>query len=170
VQGGGEAEHAVKKQSTEPRRPVLALILLAAAIFLTFGNQAGALGQHLAGFADYYVGHLGVALIVLTLLSIAYVLGVPAGTATKIANLIRAWQQATPAPSRILVEKALLPTALALDHRKADDVRSAMKSLGYFKREYDPVLVGLDMSLPVEKLVRAAICILHKQKEASRPS
>jgi hypothetical protein len=153
------------------RRPFLALVLLVAAVFLALGDQCGILGQHLTGFAVRYVGQLGTALVVLSLIASAYALGAPAGTAVKLARVVRARRQVPPALIDVAreIEEELLPKAppTTRDRRKADDVRSAMKSLGYLKREYDLVVATLDLSLPLDKLVRQSIQTLYQQKRES---
>jgi hypothetical protein len=47
------------------------------------------------------------------------------------------------------------------ERMRLDDVRGALKNLGYLKNEYEPVVAGLDPKLPLETLVRGAIKTLH---------
>lgn len=143
----------------QPRRPVLAFVLLAAAVFLALGDQGGVLGQHLARSADHYIGQLGLLLVVVSLICASYSLGAPAGTATKIARALRDRRRVS------VVEP--VQTLSPNDRRKADDVRSAMKNLGYLKHEYDPVVAGLDLSMPLDGLVRASLKKLREQKVLS---
>lgn len=147
---------------TKPRRPVLAFVLLAVAVFLALGDQCGVLGQQLSRAAHHYVGQLGVTLVAFLLICWAYFLGAPAGTATALVRALRTRRRM--APARAEVE----PQALSpINRRKADDVRSAMKNLGYLKHEYDPVVAGLDLSLPLDGLVRASLKKLREQKVLS---
>lgn len=146
------------------RHPVVGLILLFVAVFIVLGGEGGALGQHLAAFAARCFGQTGALIVVGALVFSAYLLGAPAGTATKIARSIRVRRRPEPAAR---VEVAAAPALPVVDRRKADDVRSAMKSLGYLKHEYDPVVSDLDLALPLDQLVRQAIQKLHGQVRLS---
>ena len=150
------------------RHPVFALVLLTVAVFLALGDQGGALGQNLASFANRAVGQPGTVLVVLVLIASAYLIGAPTGTTAKIARSIRA-HRPVQRPARVdaLIEVVASPALSPDDRRKADSVRTAMKSLGYLKHEYDPVVAGLDLNMSLEGLVRLTLQKLHQQKRVS---
>ncbi|MBV8284103.1 MAG: hypothetical protein JO175_05585, partial [Candidatus Eremiobacteraeota bacterium] len=52
-------------------------------------------------------------------------------------------------------------TLAPADRMRLDDVRTAMRELGYTKGEYEPVVAKLDPKLPLDVLLRGAIKTLH---------
>lgn len=60
-----------------------------------------------------------------------------------------------------------IPTAPPLQRRKLDDVRGALKEMGFKGYEYDPVIAAMDPEAPIETLLRDAIRTLSRP-DASR--
>jgi RuvA, C-terminal domain len=162
------------RRSAAPKtRPVLAALLVAATLFLLLGHRSGVLGALTAGLAQRLLGAAGTGLLCSTTWVIAFILATPPGTATRL--VIALWHAFT-VPSRHTVtaktERVAKPTAAETfqisgpplspkDRRALDDIRSALKQLGYLKHEYEPIVAKMDPAANFEKNVKNALKALQ---------
>lgn len=134
------------------QRPATALVLLACATFILLAPYCGLLGQLLTTFLTRMLGTVGTVLLVATLFLVATVVGAPGLLTSFLRDALR------PAPQRGTTEsirpnKEQSPRA----RRALQDVRTALKNLGYLPHEIDPVVDAIDPTMPLEKAVKAAL-------------
>jgi hypothetical protein len=133
-------------------RPAVALILTAAAVFTLLAPRCGLLGQLLSACLARLLGTPGTALLVVTLLALAVAVGAP-GLLTRLAQrLVNAKPKSVNAKPEVV--NVVRPTR---ERRALQDVRTALKNLGYVKNEIDPVVDALDPTMSLEKAVKAAL-------------
>lgn len=131
-------------------RPAAALVLTATAVFTLLGNRCGLLGQLLTACLAKLLGVPGTALLVVTQLTVAFVLAFP-GTLARLA------QRFVNVEPRFVKVDPVNKDQSPRERMARQDVRTALKSLGYLIHEIDPVLAKLDPALPFEKAVKAAL-------------
>jgi hypothetical protein len=175
-----------RRNHSPKTRPFLALLIVATTVFLLLGASAGVLGALCFDVATRLLGAAGTGLLCGTAWCIAFILATPPGTLTRMVVAIWRHSVArrhTPSvvlmrpkatePPRLrdtpeyaefqAAKRALLAVepaapALSVNHRRAlDDVRTALKGLGYLKHEIEPVVATLDPNLPLENILRTAI-------------
>lgn len=152
--------------------PVLAVLIVAATVFLLLGSRCGVLGALIAGSVDRLLGAAGMGLLCVTAWSLAFILATPPGTFTRI--MLALWR-ARPkhTPSVVVVQtrgdertrgggvdagfSATVSVPAPRDRQTLDAVRSALKGLDYTKAEYEPIVAQMDASLGFEKLVKSAL-------------
>jgi hypothetical protein len=169
----------MKTRNRSPKsRPVAAVLIVAATVFLLLGRNCGVLGALLAGSADRLLGAAGMGLLCLTAWALAFILATPAGT---FSRMVLALWRARPrhnAPQVVVMKTrtvepyvlqpgesthpfqnaaAIAPAAAPRDRQTLDAVRSALKGLDYTKAEYEPIVAQMDPSLGFEKLVKSAL-------------
>lgn len=137
-----------------PPRPATALVLLACATFILLAPYCGLLGQLLTTFLTRMLGTVGTVLLVATLVLVATVVGAPG----LLTSFLRDALRLAVAPQRGTTEsirpnKEQSPRA----RRALQDVRTALKNLGYLSHEIDPVVDAIDPTMPLEKAVKAAL-------------
>lgn len=133
-------------------RPATALVLFATALFVLLAPRCGLLGQLLSACTARLLGTPGTALLVLTLLVVAVAVGAP-GLLTRFAQRL-----VNRKPRSVNAKAPIVNTEQSPRARRAlQDVRTALKNLGYLPREIDPVVDTLDPTMPLEKAVRAAL-------------
>lgn len=155
-----------RRHSSPKSRPVAALLLVAATIFLLAGRACGVVGALLCASVTRLLGDAGTALLCATTWCIAFILATPPGTFTRM--VVALWHAVKPRHSAaVVVTRAPaepearpednthpMPTR---DRRTLTAVRDALKGLGYNKNEYEPIVAGMDPSLGFEKLVKSAL-------------
>lgn len=164
----------MSRRHTAPKsRPVAAVLIVASTVFLLLGRNCGVLGALLAGSVDRLLGAAGMGLLCLTAWVLAFILATPAGTFTRIILALWRARPRHNAPSVVVmktrgdertrgedVETRTGPTVSVLaprDHMALQDVRTALKGLGYEKNEIEPLITQMDPSLGFEKLVKSAL-------------
>lgn len=65
--------------------------------------------------------------------------------------------QGVEAPTATAVQNTAAPTVTPAERMRLDDVRTALKGLGYLKNEFEPIVKGMNPQQPFEILVRSAI-------------
>ena len=159
------------KHSRSPKtRPVAALLIVVATLFLLAGRSCGVVGALLSASVERLVGAAGTALLVGTAWCIAFILATPPGTLTRM--VVAVWHAVKPRhrPSVVVVKTreardegegagvgATVSTLAPRDRQTLDAVRSALKNLDYNKNEYEPLIARMDPSLGFEKLVKNAL-------------
>lgn len=170
-------------------RPISGILLLAFAFFFMIGD--GAIGHWLHRTSILLVGRVGAVIATLTLFAIAVVLLVPASAWKRLAKrqprpapkpfvFVRspAWetakaryQESLALLDRVIQERLQRPQLSAPEpievlppsrRMRLDDVRGALKNLGYKTHEYERVVAGMDPALPLETLVRSGLNALRK--------
>jgi hypothetical protein len=157
----------MKTRNASPKsRPVLAILLVAATVFLLAGRTCGVVGALLSASVTRLLGDAGTALLCATTWCIAFILATPSGTFTRM--VVTVWHAVKPRRSAaVVVTRAPAEPAPAADvdthpmptrdRRTLTAVRDALKGLGYHKSEYEAVVAGMDPSLGFEKLVKTAL-------------
>ena len=145
-------------------RPVLAILLVAATVFLLAGRTCGVVGALLSASVTRLLGDAGTALLCATTWCIAFILATPSGTFTRM--VVTVWHAVKPRRSAAVVvtrapaepedtvDTHPMPTR---DRRTLTAVRDALKGLGYERKEYEPIVASMDPSLGFEKLVKTAL-------------
>lgn len=159
----------MKTRNHSPKtRPLLALLIVVATVFLLLGARAGVLGALVADVATRLLGVAGTGLLCVTAWCIAFILATPPGTLTRMVVAI--WRHTVArrhSPSVVVMrpkaaEPAVEPAVVSTRGRRAlQDVKTALKNLGYEKHEYEPIVAQLDPALPLERLVRSALKALQ---------
>lgn len=160
------------------RRVFTGLILLAATFLFTL--QDGVIGHIMVRFLGYLFGQSGAAVVAVLMLVAGVLCVVPPGA---VGRAVRWAAQSREArvervgremdedviERRIerAVERALKGRATSgvvsgeivspAERKKLDDVRVALKSLEWRASEYEPLVRGMDPSVPFETLVKGAI-------------
>jgi hypothetical protein len=161
------------------RRVFLGLTFLAATFLFTI--QDGVLGHLMAQFLGYLFGQSGAAVAAVLMLTAGVLLVVPPGAVgrffrwsthgreARVERVVRDMDEDI--IERLVeraVEKALKgrvkPAGVVsgeivspAERKKLDDVRTALKSLEWKASEYEPLVRGMDPSVPFETLVKGAI-------------
>lgn len=180
-----EGKNAMHIHSTRTRqhRPVVGLILVSIAVFVTWSRDFGAVGHVLHRLLYAGLGRGGTELLIATLCLCGTVCVLPPGTLgrvlvalgevvaiglARLADVI-VWavsrrqvpvQRERTTPAKVLPLRAELLSPM--DRRKLDDVRGALKQLGFKPAEFEHIVVKLDVSQPIEALVRTALVQLKK--------
>jgi len=168
------------------RRVFLGLILLAATFLFTI--QDGVLGHLMAQFLGYLFGQSGAAVAAVLMLTAGVLLVVPPGAVGKLVrwsthsrearveNVMREMDEDVIARAvERAIEKALKGRAKPegvvsgeivspAERKKLDAVRDALRSLQWKQHEYEPLVRGMDPSVPFETLVKGAIKQLSSGK------
>ncbi len=160
------------------RRVFLGLVLLSATFLSTL--QTGVLGYLMSRFLGYLFGQTGTAAASVLMLTAGVLCIVPPGAVgrffrwaaqgreTRVERVVREMDEDIIA--RIVdraVEKALkgkTPSGVVsgeivspAERMRLDDVRAALKQLGYQKHEYEPLVRGMNPTAPFEGLVKGAL-------------
>ena len=81
----------MKTRNRSPKsRPVAAILIVAATVFLLLGRNCGVLGALVAGSVDRLLGSAGLGLLCLTAWALAFILATPPGTASRLVVAISA--------------------------------------------------------------------------------
>jgi hypothetical protein len=159
-------------------RPVTGLILLFTAIFVVNARKCGLLGGvWLAKGLSLLLGTFGSSLLLFALVTCGLVMLVPWKLVAQLARRRPMIHPPVRTHSRRYVRTPPLHSAHREDdknwsmafapiepprqppahRRKLDDVRGAMKSLGYKPHEYESVVAAMDPTLPMDRLLRDGI-------------
>jgi hypothetical protein len=166
------------------KRLLLGILLIAATFFYTFAPTCGLIGQFVHYVTSRLLGQTGSTLLSLTMLVVGILFVLPHdalgrffrwafhGREARVAKVVREsdeWMRAAEVRRIVaeaiqahLTEKpAVQPAASVRDRRALDDVRTALKGLGYTKSEFEPLVVKMDPTLAPEILIRSAIKELY---------
>ena len=162
----------MSRRHTSPKtRPVAALLIVVATLFLLAGASKGApcgvVGALLSASVARLLGDAGTGLLVATAWCIAFILATPPGTLTRM--VVAVWHAVKPKhrPSVVMVKArgegdgagvgATVPALAPRDRQTLDAVRNALKNLDYTRAEYEPIVSRMDPALGFEKLVKSAL-------------
>lgn len=163
------------------KRIILGVTLLAATFLITL--QEGIIGHLLSRALGYLFGQTCTGVIGVAMLVSGLVLVLPRdfigrfirwGTSGREARVDRVRREmiaherraAVPQPIEVEeVESVKLPPAVPPAHRmRLDDVRGALKQLGYKSHEYDGLVKAMDPTVPFEVLVKGALKKLQEKR------
>jgi hypothetical protein len=159
----------MKNHSRSPKtHPVAAVLLLATTLFTLPGRSCGVLGAFVAASLDHLIGTFGRVLLAAAAGAIAFILATPPGALARL--LSRAFQAAAARRSSEVVARA--PAARVAtsrdtsndtwsEQRALADVRFNLNKLGYSRKEYDEVLLEMDLSRPLPEIVRDVLKTLR---------
>lgn len=173
-------------------RPVTGLVLLFTAIFIVNARRCGLLGLWLAKGISMLLGTFGGFLLVFALVTCGLVMIVPWRLVAKAMKAQRRRPVIHPAIHYRPVRRAVVASpplhsasrqdernwsltfapleppkpaneTLSPSHRmRLDDVRSALKGLGYRPNEYEQLVKEMDPSQPFERLVKDGLHALRR--------
>lgn len=167
------------------KRLLLGVLLLAACFFYAFAPTCGLVGRLIGRASAQLLGQTGSTLLALTMLVVGLLLVIPHGAIggffrwavrgreARVAKVVRegdreinvrrivadairmhvAFMEAKAAPAKEIED----PSPVPAERRRLDDVRSALKNLGYLSKEYETIVKGLDPKAPLEILVKDAL-------------
>lgn len=168
------------------RRIFLGLVLLSATFLFTL--QDGVIGHLMSRFLGYLFGQTGAAVAAVLMLTAGVACIVPHGSVGRIVRWAMHSREARvervvremdeDAVARIVeraLEKALRGKARdsgvvsgeivsPVERMRLDDVRTALKQLGYTKNEYEPLVRAMDPRAPFEGLVKGALKKLAEKR------
>ncbi len=157
-------------------RPVAALLILTATLFLLAGRSCGVVGALLSASVARLLGDAGTGLLVATAWTLAFIHATPPGTLTRM--VVAVWKFATrPRPAAVVVVKRGSTNAETADdvvaavrslagqsprdRRELQAISDALKGLGFHRHEYEPIVAKMDPSVGFEKNVKAALKALQ---------
>jgi len=169
----------IRTTKSRQHRPVLGLVLIAIAVFVACSRDFGVIGRGFHRLLTAGIGHNGLDLLAVTLCLSGTVCVLPPGTLVKgivwtaralVMVLVHIIEACLPAPGaatvRVKPPAKVLPFAqpalLPAQRLKLDDVRGALKQLGFKPAEFEHIVVKMDASRPIELLVRDALVQLRK--------
>jgi len=168
------------------KRFLVGLALLAATFLFTL--QDGVIGHIMAQFLGYLFGQRGAAVAAVLMFTAGVVLVVPAGAIgrffrwtthsrdTRVERVVREMDEdiigrlVERAVERALAGKAKPEGVVSgeivspAERMRLDDVRAALKQLQYKAHEYEPLVKGMDPSVPFEVLVKGALKKLNEKR------
>lgn len=155
----------MKNHSRSPKtHPVAAVLLLATTLFTLPGRSCGVLGAFVAASLDHLIGTFGRVLLAAAAGAIAFILATPSGAFARL--LSRAFRAVAARRSSEVVARA--PAARVArsqdtwsEQRVLADVRFNLNKLGYTRKEYDEVLLQMDLSRPLPEIVRDVLKTLR---------
>ena len=166
------------RHSSPRTRPVVAVLIVAATVFLLLGRNCGVLGALLAGSVDRLLGAAGMGLLCLTAWALAFILATPVGTFSRL--VVTLWRHTVArrhTPSVVVmktrgdertrsegVDVGPGPTMSVLaprDRMALQDVRTTLKGLGHEKNEIEPLIAQMDPAAGFEKNVKSALKALR---------
>ncbi len=169
----------IRTTKSRQHRPVLGLVLIAIAVFVACSRDFGIIGRGFHRLLTAGIGHNGLDLLAVTLCLSGTVCVLPPGTLVKgvvwacravVMVLVHVIEACIPAPGTATVRVKPPAKVLAfrgaelvpMDRRKLDDVRGALKQLGFKPAEFETIVAGLDPVQPLELMVRSALLQLRK--------
>lgn len=150
------------------RRFVIGIILLAVTFLTTF--QSGAIGMLCARALGFLFGQTGTAMLSVTLFVVGMAFVLPRdflvrfirwgmnGREARVDRVVRESRQP------IVVEEPAVAQVPPAARMRLDDVRGALKQLGYKNFEYEPLVGVMDPSVPFEVLVKSALKKLQEKR------
>lgn len=167
------------KKNKSDRSPVLGLVFVVVATVLVFPEHFGFVGRHVSE-SFYLVGGLGRFMGAFVFYFAGLVHVVPAGAAKLGERAARRFVERRRVArrgeaARRLLSEALRPVrpvvdvvpGVAEEPGRLDEVRAAMKDLGYTKREYEGAVARMDASRPLEALIREGILVMQVRRDVS---
>lgn len=157
------------------KRLLLGFLLLAATFFYAFAGTCGLIGELVARVSSKLLGQTGSTLLAFTMLVTGLLLVIPHGALgrffswafhgreARVARVVRESDEHT-GRRRALPEvkvQGIRGELSVRERRNLDDVRTAMKQLGYRQNEFEPLMAKMDPSLAPEVLIRGAIKELY---------
>lgn len=171
----------MNKRSASPKsRPVAAVLIIAATVFLLAGRACGVVGALLASATERLLGTAGTGLLCVTAWALAFILATPPGTASRLC--VALWHAVKPRHSAAVVviksrsggessrgggvdagpaATVSTPVPSPTDRRALQTVRDALKHLGYVTYEIEPLVSRMDPADGFEKNVKSALKALR---------
>jgi hypothetical protein len=166
----------MNKRSASPKsRPVAAVLIIAATVFLLAGRACGVVGALLASATERLLGTAGTGLLCVTAWALAFILATRPGTASRLA--VALWHAVKPRHTAAVVVikqrgggesagvgatvPAPSPGVSPTDRRALQTVRDALKGLGYVTHEIEPLVAQMDPGAGFEKNVKSALKALR---------
>lgn len=159
------------------KRVIIGISLLVATFFITL--HEGAIGHILARVCGFLFGQTGTAVLAVAMFLIGTVLILPRdflgrfirwgvrGREARVDRVRRemiAHERRAAVPEPIEVEEAV-KTPIPPAHRmRLDDVRGALRQLGYKTPEFDGLVKAMDPTVPFEVLVKGALKKLQEKR------
>ncbi len=168
-----------RSQHSPKTRPVVALLIVVATLFLLAGRSCGVVGALLSASVERLLGAAGTGLLIATAWALAFILATPAGTLTRI--IVALWHACVTRRHTAAVvvmksgsggttrrgggvdagESTTVSVLAPRDRMALKDVSTALKNLGYEKHEYEPLVSQMDPTAGFEKNVKSALKALR---------
>jgi hypothetical protein len=166
------------------KRLLLGVLFMLTAFFYAFAPACGLIGQFVHFASSRLLGQTGSTLLALGLFVAGALFILPHdalgrmfrwalhGREARVASVVREsdeWVRAAEV-KRIVAEalkgvRAVVPVeepkVPVEERRKRDDVRTALKGLGYKATEFEGIVTALDVTMPIEDMLRTAIKTMH---------
>lgn len=156
-----------------PRKRIILGVTLLALTFLTT-TQSGVVGMLFARVFGYLFGQTGTAVLAVAMFVVATALILPRDALGRFvrwswggreARVDRVVRESRKRPIVVEEVDAVVPAAAPPAHRmRLDDVRGALKQLGYKNFEYEPLVGAMDPTVPFEVLVKGALKKLQEKR------